>query len=524
MKHLLKQFLTSVLIKMIFCVAIYGLMMNQFLFNRQDGVWTGSYYEAGNWELSLGRWAIRYLDAMHFGISVHPWSTILTLGFFVLGTCFLVDLFQIKIGSIFDYLISGLFLGNVVVCASISYLYTSNIYGCSFLLSILSIWLIVKGVENQYNNQKSLRIPNIIPFLGGGICIAGVLGLYQAYLGCIALVAVFFFVFLLYRNMPWNYIRNYIIGGCATGIGGFIVFEIILNVELLRHNVEMSSYNGADKLSVSNIVSNLSTSIGRAYEIYFNYFCGVDEIKWNLFAGNKLFILVIIMCLLILVIMALTQKKFLNIVVGLAAIVLLPLAANIVVVLIPGSAYQVWQTAPCALIIPIIVCILYKQFCEFEFLKLKKILKLGITLISVVIVWGSIYQTQIDQDALRQGTMAAKSMAQNILSVLYENNMYSMENQYAVVGAPCNNSSVYLNKIYYEANSYAQIAGPYWESSLDLQTWRGIFCNLCGVDFPICSGSDYEYLLENSRVDDMANFPENGSIQEIDGIVLIHIS
>ena len=120
--------------------------------------------------------------------------------------------------------------------------------------------------------------------------------------------------------------------------------------------------------------------------------------------------------------------------------------------------------------------------------------------------------------------MAAKSMAQNILSVLYENNMYSMENQYAVVGAPCNNSSVYLNKIYYEANSYAQIAGPYWESSLDLQTWRGIFCNLCGVDFPICSGSDYEYLLENSRVDDMANFPENGSIQEIDGIVLIHIS
>ena len=92
MKHLLKQFLISVLIKMIFCVAIYGLIMNDFLFNRQDGIWNGTYYEAGNWELSLGRWAIPYLDITHFGVSTHPWSTILTLLFFVLGTCFLVNL------------------------------------------------------------------------------------------------------------------------------------------------------------------------------------------------------------------------------------------------------------------------------------------------------------------------------------------------------------------------------------------------------------------------------------------------
>lgn len=498
--------------------------MNEFLFNRQDGIWNGSYYEAGNWELSLGRWAIRYLDITHFGVSIHPWSTILTLAFFVLGTCFLIDLFQIKIGSIFDYLVSGLFLSNVVVCASISYLYTSNIYGCSFLLAVLSIWLIVKGVENQYNNQKSLRISNIIPFLGGGICIAVVLGLYQAYLGCIALIALLFLVFLLYRNIPWKYIRNYIVGGCATGIGGFIVFEIILKVELLRYNVEMSSYNGADTLSVSNIISNLSTSIRRAYEIFFNYFCGVDETKWNLFAGNKLFILVMMLCLLTVIIMALTQKKFLNTVVGFIAVALLPLAANIVVILVPGSAYQTWQTAPCALIIPVTACILYKQFCEVKFLKLKNISKSGIALISIFIIWGSIYQTQIDQEALRQGTVAAKSMAQNILSVLYEENMYSVEKQYAVIGAPCNNSSINLNKIYYEANSYAMIAGPYWDGSLDLRTWRGIFTNLCGVNLPLCSDSDYECLLKDSRVKDMTNFPEKGSIQEINGIVLIHVS
>lgn len=359
--------------------------------------------------------------------------------------------------------------------------------------------------------------------MGGGICIAVVLGLYQAYLGCIALVALLFFVFLLYRDMPWKYIRKYLLGGCATGIGGFIVFEIILKIELLRYNVEMSSYNGADTLSVSNIASNLSISIRRAYEIFFNYFCGLDETKWNLFAGKKLFILVVMLCLLVLIIAALTQKKILNTILSLIALVFLPLAANIVVVLVPGSAYQAWQTAPCALIIPIIVCILYKQLCEFDFYK-KKILKLGIALISIFIMWGSVYQTQIDQEALRQGTVAAKSMVQNIVAALYKNDMYSTEKQYAVIGAPCNNPSIYLNKIYYEANSYAMIAGPYWEGTLDLRTWRGLFTNLCGVNLPICSDSDYEYLSKDSRVNDMTNFPEKGSIKEINGIVLIHVS
>lgn len=522
MKNSLKQYSISILIKLLFCATVYGLMINQFLFNRQDGIWNGTYHMGGDWDLSLGRWAIRYLDALHFGVSVHPFSTVLTLLFFVVGTCFLIDLFQIRIGSVFDYLISGVFLGNMVICASISYLYYSNTYGLSFMLSMLSIWLIHKGTE-QFITFKKIKVGLIISFIGAVICISVVLGLYQAYLGCIVLTALVFLVYLLYRGVSLEYIRNYIVGGCLTGICGAFMYEIILNIELLRWDVEMSSYNGANTLSLENIFSNLAMSISRSYKIFTNYFRGVGS-KWNLFAGDNLFLLVAILCVLVVLIILLVHQNILVAAIALFAMFLMPIAANIVIILIPTSAYQEWQTAPCAMVFPLIMCIFVKQICEHNFLKLRKTFKIGFASLSLFIMWGSIYQTQIDQEALRQGTVAVETIGQSILSTLYSGNMYSADQKYAVIGEPCNNPMIHLNDIYYRANSYAKIAGEYWKTSLDARTWSGIFYNLCGVNLPRCDDSDFESLLVDQRVLNMPIFPADRSIQKIDDIVVIRIS
>ena len=100
-----KKYGISCLIKLMFCYVVYGLFFHEFLLNKQDAIWHGTFYNAGNWELSLGRWAIRYLDLFHYGISIHPLSTVITLIFFILGTCILVDLFCIKVGSLMDYIV-----------------------------------------------------------------------------------------------------------------------------------------------------------------------------------------------------------------------------------------------------------------------------------------------------------------------------------------------------------------------------------------------------------------------------------
>lgn len=77
----IKKWGLSCFIKFIFCYIIYGLFFNEFLWNRQDALWNGTYYNAGDWELLLGRWAIRYWDKFHYGVSVHPLSSVIALMF-----------------------------------------------------------------------------------------------------------------------------------------------------------------------------------------------------------------------------------------------------------------------------------------------------------------------------------------------------------------------------------------------------------------------------------------------------------
>lgn len=115
-------------------------MFNEFLVNKQDGIWNGTYFNAGNWELSLGRWAIRYWDKLHYGISVHPFSSVVTLVFFIFGTCLLIDLFNIKAGSLMDYLISGLFLSNIIsMRITFISLYIRHLWTVSLFINVMHL-------------------------------------------------------------------------------------------------------------------------------------------------------------------------------------------------------------------------------------------------------------------------------------------------------------------------------------------------------------------------------------------------
>jgi hypothetical protein len=305
---------------------------------------------------------------------------------------------------------------------------------------------------------------------------------------------------------------------------GFVVYEVVLKLELKKYGVEMSSYNGANTLSVKNIISNLLPSVKRAYITYKNYLLGIGNNKWNLLAGKYMLIIVVIMCLLIVGLIFVVRKNILSMIIAAIAVILTPVAANIVVILIPSSAYLEQQTAPCALILPLIICILAGQISEIPLIKIKQTVGAAVIAVSLIIMWGSIYQTQVDQEAIRQGTNATRTLSQSILSQLLDDGLYSADRKYAVIGNPCGNPTVYLNSIYYKANGYAQVAGGYWKSSLDARTWNGIFTNLSGVNLPRCDDDEYQRILQDQRVKEMPLFPAEDSIQEIDGIVVIHIS
>lgn len=497
-------------------------MFNEFLVNKQDGIWNGTYFNAGNWELSLGRWAIRYWDKLHYGISVHPFSSVIALIFFILGTCFLVDLFDIKAGSTMDYLISGLFLSNVVVCISLSYLFTSGIYGLSFLFSILCIWCIKKVSSDVTDKKINYRIMRILAI---AICsIVLVLGLYQSYLGCIALIGCVYLIYIILNCEEKKFLKSYIIVSFATAVRGAVSYELVLHEELSRCNVQLSSYKGANTLSLSNIFKQIIPSIKYAYSNFYNYFTKNDGYKWNLNNGKLILICLIFIVCMLLVYVYIRCFDVLRLLGSITLFLMIPLCTDIVAILIPNSGNAEQQTAPFALVFSAIVALFTGLINKSQGKLIEKIMR-GITIIiSTLMIWGSAYQTIIDQEAMHQGSIAVKTISNSVISELENMELYSANRKYAIIGSPRHNDLTYLNDIYGMANPYAAVAGGYWKSQLDLTTWAGIFRNINGVNLTMCSGSEYLNVLGNHEVEEMPVYPEKGFIREIEGIVVIKLS
>lgn len=224
-----KQLLIFFII-LVLSVILYSMLIDEQLVNHYDGLWNYSYREAGNWELSLGRWFLYYLDRAHFGISVEPLSSIISLGCIAAGMLLILKIFNIK--SIKkSILISMLFLSNVVVCAFLSYRYASLTYGISFLLSILSVYAIIK-IENAYN---SIAI--------GSLLIALYMGCYQAQFGCTCIVILAYLMYMLLdKEKTYRDVLKYLLRCIITIILGGILYILLLKVHLLIFNVELSSY------------------------------------------------------------------------------------------------------------------------------------------------------------------------------------------------------------------------------------------------------------------------------------------
>ena len=162
LKNYAKSHMVSTAIKISFCLCLYSITMIYNLTNNVDGIWNSGYYIGGEAELSSGRWLIRFIDCLQLGIHANPFTTIITIVLFVIGTNLLIDIFNIKSGTCKDYIVSTLFLSNVIICVSVSYLYTSPTFGFAFLSSMVSVLCIVKAADN-YDNTI-----NVFTYCSGG--------------------------------------------------------------------------------------------------------------------------------------------------------------------------------------------------------------------------------------------------------------------------------------------------------------------------------------------------------------------
>lgn len=195
----------------------------------------------------------------------------------------------------------------------------------------------------------------------------------------------------------------------------------------------------------------------------------------------------------------------------------IPIASNAVLLITTGVWVSLHMSVAMALCISVLLCV-EAQDCSGKVWSW--IWKINV-LILLIVLYGNIYQLQIDQEAMWEGQKATTTIATEIIHKLDETGNLDTNAQYCVLGNPTQNDLFYFSVIMEKANGDVRFGD--WNTGMR-RSWQGVFRYLCGINLEMCSLADYNAIAANPEVESMAIFPEEGCIIRIDDIIVIKIS
>lgn len=513
-KRLLKQKVTLWLpmfgICMAFSCCIYFLLLSRGLVNSDDGLWEYNYYKGGRWVLSLGRWFILYLDRLRFGISTEPITSLVALSCYSAGLMCMLDLFGMQARKKTALLACALFLGSVVICVTLSFRFTSSNYGIAFLFNLLAVWMVIK-------------VKHMAGILGGGILIALGMGTYQAYIGCACLAFLGYLMISLcddsksVRSIGVDFFR--FAGAMLTGA---VLYILVLQVHLSVFHIGMAGYNGADRYSLQNTLQNLAYSAAYAYRVFFRYFLG-DFAHLSLLQGMGIVVAVFVFMVLFLIGGTLRAGRISllrGFLFGLLAAAV-PLACNGMLLVATNAWVSLHMAVGMALCIPTLLCVISRTRMTG---KISNIAWKCCLLLVSLLLYGSIWQVQVDQETMSQGKISTVTLAELMIQKVDDAGYLGGDFQYCILGSPNKNQLYEFSKIMEYSNQYARFGVFNGDAVCTRRSWQGVFHYLCGIDLELCPPSEYGVVMENPVVQNMPLFPDEGSILQVDDKIVIKIS
>lgn len=326
-------------------------------------------------------------------------------------------------------------------------------------------------------------------------------------------------------------IFRFIYCGLIVGIVGFLIYEILLHLNLFVFRTNLSSWNGIDNISLKTILINIVPSIKRTYIEFFKYFNG-DICYWNALQVRMytaVMLKVIVLFLIVMIIMKsiiMLKADMFRLILYLGLLAFIPVITGVTFILAPQSAYGIQQTAPQALVVSAVGLLLLNETKEQQavnFTSKYSIKDLFINALLCAVLLGNTLQVLTDQCAMREGYLSAETISRSIIQTLINDGNFDENKQYVFVGTPEGNPIFKVSPMYYKANGYTHVAGPEWGNSLSKITWNGILYNRCGVNLPLCTDR-YEEVKNSAETSEMPIYPHDGSIRNIDGIIVIKVS
>ena len=502
MEENIKKSVRPILILWVISALCYLPLIARGLTNSVDGLWATSYYQSGNWELSIGRWAWLFLDKAREGYGAEPFNSLLTLLLLSIAAYISVKMFT---GSKYKaYIYAMLMLCSVTVCCYLSYRYMSPTFGLSVLLSVIAASLIAK--ETQTIKQEIMYLAIVTALLVIS------LGLYQANIGCFCVVVILAMMKLVMNDNKKQSLRIFV-KSMIAGAVGCVLYKIAWDICLKLRHTAPSSYKGANSLSVGEIIINIPLSLEKIYSTWVRHF---SFAKGNyIFHPIRIVLAVAVLALVLFVGIKAARKNIINLILYIVLCLVIPVGANLAVLLAPKSGAVLTQmTMPMAMVLPLFLC-----FIEGAGFKTEKLL--GV--LGALLLYGNVYAVGADIDAMAQGSTTCYAIMNSVMNTLNETDLFSHDYQYIFCGDMSANELFNANEMYYKANSYAKFGTLMTNPDMMRNAYVGLLddigIKLRVADYPVCL-----QVYDSGILDNMPAYPAEGSIVEQNGYVIIKIS
>ena len=499
------------------------------------------------WDISLGRWGLLFAAYTKFGLCSPVLTSAITIALFALGIVALIDKLGIR-NACLQYASSILFVASPFVSCCITYYYCSNSYALSFLCAVLAACLI----------GRVGAVGKPVALVGAVALLAFSLGCYQASLGvfCVAVLLVMIRSLMgggsesLACDARGEAQNPYREEGCsadslsakqlavffgvavAVCAAGAVLYYALTELSLFAMGISLSAYGGASSVGVGSILGSLASSVPSAYVAFSD-----GLFSHGIFGNHFAWVYVAAACMIVVAVafigLAVTAgaKRLGASVVALLCIVLIPFAANVILVIVPSYGYptllMLGGFMASFLLLPLLVQLLTDS-PERRNVRLRvpaKAMSVGCCCLIAAGAWSYALQSNADAEVMQACQNQTASLATRIAGALDANPDVQAGAKVLIAGKPEAGNFPNTSDSYVHASSYAKW-GMVWDNHYqnNMRSWDVIMKQFAGQGFNYCSFDECAKVIRSSEFANMSLYPANDSVATIDGVVAVKMS
>lgn len=513
------------------------------------------------WDISLGRWGLLFAACAKFGLCSPILTSAITIALFTLGIVALIDRLGIKRACL-RYASSILFIASPFVSCCITYYYCSNSYALSFLCAVLAACLI----------GRVGAVGKPVALVGAVALLAFSLGCYQASLGvfCVAVLLV-----MIRALMGGNFdprprgargaegrlsCREESRGGeaqspcCEEGCSGdsfsakqlavffgvavavcaagAVLYYALTEISLFVLGIGLSAYGGASSVGAGSILGSLTSSVPSAYVAFSDAL-----FSHGIFGNHFAWVYVAAACMIVAAVAFVRLATISGVkrlgasAMALLCVVLIPFAANVILVIVPSYGYptplMLGGFMASFLLLPLLVQLLLDSPDRGNARPRvpAKAMSVGCCCLIAVGAWSYALQSNADAEVMQACQNQTASLATRIAGVLDANPDVQAGAKVLIAGKPEAGNFPNTSDSYVHASSYAKW-GMVWDNRYqnNMRSWDVIMKRFAGQSFNYCSFDECAKVIRSSEFANMSLYPANDSVATIDGVVVVKIS